>query len=375
MPMSDSHPTRSPAFVFAGGGTGGHIFPALAIAERLRERCPGARAHFLVSERPLDAEILAKLAESHEPLPAKPLIKRPLALARFAMSWGPSVRAARAAIQSLRADGPVALVAMGGFVSPPAVQGARAERAPVTLVNLDAVPGLANRWVAKRAHDVVTSTPVPGRAWELVGPIVRRAALPPADAPECRRRLGLDPDRPTLFVSGGSQGARSINTLMPALARTHADALSVWQVVHQSGRDADPDLAGAYDAVGVRASVVEFIDAVGLAWGAADLAIGRAGAGTVAEAWATRTPTVFLPYPYHADEHQRRNAEPLASAGGAVILTDHIDPDANLAEHGPELADLLASADRRARMRQALEALGPADGADRVAQRLLASRS
>ncbi|MEZ6317347.1 MAG: UDP-N-acetylglucosamine--N-acetylmuramyl-(pentapeptide) pyrophosphoryl-undecaprenol N-acetylglucosamine transferase [Phycisphaerales bacterium] len=212
---------------------------------------------------------------------------------------------------------------------------------------------------------------MPGRAWELVGPIVRRAALPPADAGACRSRLGLDPDRPTLFVSGGSQGARSINTLMSALARTNA--LAGWQVVHQTGRDADPELASAYAAVGVRASVVEFIDEVGLAWGAADLALGRAGAGTVAEAWATRTPTVFLPYPYHADEHQRRNAEPLASAGGALVLTDRIDAAANLADHAPVLADLLASADRRARMRTALEALGPADGADRVAERLLAS--
>lgn len=369
--MTNAPASTSPAFIFAGGGTGGHIFPALAIAERLRERHPLARAHFLVSERPLDAEILTKLGESHDPLPAQPLIKRPLALARFAMSWGPSVQAARAAIRSLQTDGPVALVAMGGFVSPPAVRGALAERAPVTLVNLDAVPGLANRWVAKRAHDVVTSTPVPGRAWELVGPIVRRAALPPADAGACRSRLGLDHDRPTLFVSGGSQGARSINTLMYALARTNA--LAGWQVVHQTGRDADPELAGAYAAVGVRASVVEFIDEVGVAWGAADLALGRAGAGTVAEAWATRTPTVFLPYPYHADEHQRRNAEPLAAAGGALILTDRIDAEANLAEHGRVLADLLASADRRARMRTALEALGPADGADRVAERLLAS--
>lgn len=361
-----------PAFVFAGGGTGGHIFPALAIAERLRERDPSARAHFLVSQRPLDAEILSRLGEAHGPLPAKPLIKRPLALARFAMSWGPSVRATRGTIRSLREGGPVALVAMGGFVCPPAVRGALAERAPVTLVNLDAVPGLANRFVARRAHDVVTSTPVPGRDWELVGPIVRRAALPPADAAACRERLGLDPGARTLFVSGGSQGARSINELMLALARE--GALAGWQVVHQTGRDADPAIAEAYEAAGVRARVAEFFDEVGLAWGAADLAIGRAGAGTVAEAWASRTPTVFLPYPYHADEHQRRNAEPLAAAGGAVILSDRVDPAANLAEHRGALAGLLTDASRLTAMRDALGSLGPPDGADRVAERLLATR-
>lgn len=360
-----------PAFVFAGGGTGGHIFPALAIAERLRERDPSARAHFLVSQRPLDAEILSRLGEAHEPLPAKPLIKRPLALARFAMSWGPSVRATRQLVRSLGEHGPVTLIAMGGFVCPPAVRGALAERAPVTLVNLDAVPGLANRFVARRARDVVTSTPVPGRDWELVGPIVRRAALPPAGAAECRTRLGLDPGVPTLFVSGGSQGARSINELMLAFAR--AGTLAGWQVVHQTGRDADPLIVGAYEAAGVRAHVAEFLDGVGLAWGAADLAIGRAGAGTVAEAWASRTPSVFLPYPYHADEHQRRNAEPLADAGGAEICRDRIDPGANLAEHGAMITQVLADAARREAMRRALEQIGPADGADRVAERLLAA--
>lgn len=362
--------THSRTFIFAGGGTGGHIFPALAIAEQLRAADPGAAFLYLVSSRPLDAEVLAARGERFVPLPARPLLTSPLGVARFVGSWGPSVRAARGAIREAQGRGPH-LVAMGGFVCPPAVQAARAQRVPVSLVNLDAVPGLANRWAARRAGRVLTSAPVPGRRWEAVGPIVRAQALPGGTPGECRRRLGLDPDRPTLFVSGGSQGARSINRFMAAFARAEGSALAGWQVIHQTGPDAEGGLAEAYAAGGTGAMVVPFLTEVGLAWGAADLAVARAGAGSVAEAWASRTPTVFLPYPHHADEHQRANARPLEAAGGAVVVTDRIDPEANLAEHGAMLAALLSYAQRREAMRGALAGLGPADGAARVAAALL----
>ncbi|MEX2217406.1 MAG: UDP-N-acetylglucosamine--N-acetylmuramyl-(pentapeptide) pyrophosphoryl-undecaprenol N-acetylglucosamine transferase [Phycisphaerales bacterium] len=368
----------SGVYLFAGGGTGGHIFPGLAIAEELRAKDPGARCVFLCSDRALDREILEREGADYCVIPAKPVGMRVRALWRFVRSWGPAVRATRRIISELRAGGPggagVQMVAMGGFVAAPAAQGARAEGVPVLLVNMDAVPGKANRWIARRASRVLTSCPAPGFAWEGVPPIVRRAARAGGDPRACRSALGLDPSRPTLLVTGASQGARSINRLMIRLVEQNPGALAAWQVIHQTGAGEDEPVRGAYGGAGVPALVRPFFDQMGRAWGAADLAVSRAGAGSVAEAWANQVPTVFLPYPYHRDLHQRHNARPLEEAGGAVIAADEIDETRNAAGAGRVILELLASEGRRRAMRDALKRLGPADGAARVAAALLTSR-
>lgn len=361
-------------FLFAGGGTGGHLFPGLAIAEQLERLSGGAgvRSVFLCSDRPLDAKILSREGVEFEVTPAKPVGVRPRALVRFLRSWGPSVRAARGVIARERARGAaVEVVAMGGFVAAPVVQAARVERVPVLMLNLDAAPGLANRWISKRAKVIVTTAPAPGVTWERIPPIVRRAAIAPGDAAECRRRLGLDPERPTLFVTGASQGAESINRMMALLVREHAAALAGWQVVHQTGRQENGELEEAYRAAGVPAVVFGFRNDMGVAWGCADMAVSRAGAGSVAEAWANHVPTVFMPYPYHRDQHQKKNAEPLVEAGGAVVCTDRVDAAANVDSAGAEVLSLLGDAPRRLEMKKALDKLGPADGAKRVALKLI----
>jgi UDP-N-acetylglucosamine:LPS N-acetylglucosamine transferase len=362
---------RPRTYVFAGGGTGGHIFPALAIAEQLRARGP-ARCLFLCSDRPLDAQILSREHEHYRAIPARPFGIRPLPLLRFVRSWGPAIRAARQAIRErTRAGEEVRLVAMGGFVAAPVVQAARAEHAPILLVNMDAVPGKANRWIARHASRIVTSAPVEGDSWEQVPPIVRAAATVRGTPAECRRALGLDPARNTLLITGASQGARSINALLIELVRAHPDALAGWQVIHQTGPGEDDAVRAAYDAASIPALVRPFFDQMGQAWGAADLAVSRAGAGSVAEAWGAKVPTVFLPYPYHRDEHQRHNARPLEQAGAATIIRDEIDPARNFATAGRAILDLLSSPQRRADMRIASARLGPADGAARIASILV----
>jgi UDP-N-acetylglucosamine:LPS N-acetylglucosamine transferase len=242
----------------------------------------------------------------------------------------------------------------------------------VLLVNMDAIPGKANRWIAQRATRIVTSArpgvSVPRGPWESVPPIVREAALTRLDAAGCRATLGLDPARPTLLVTGASQGARSINRLLSRLASENAAAFRGWQVIHQTGANEDAEVTAGYRAAGVPALVRPFFDGMGPAWGAADLAVSRAGAGSVAEAWANHTPTVFLPYPYHKDQHQKFNAAPLAEAGGAVIATDRIDEAANAGEAGKTILELMGSPPKRAAMRAALVKLGPADGAERIAR-------
>jgi UDP-N-acetylglucosamine--N-acetylmuramyl-(pentapeptide) pyrophosphoryl-undecaprenol N-acetylglucosamine transferase len=385
----------SGTLIFAGGGTGGHLFPGLAIAAALRERAPASvRARFICSDRPLDAEILHKEGVEFVPLAARPLSLRPRDLVRFLNSWGRCVRESRKVIRSAAphqvrsrpaGGGGIVVVAMGGYVAAPVVQAARAERIPIVLVNLDAIPGKANRWIARHARRSARAI-APGRPiaftsariergtpadWKLVPPIVRRQAIASAATPECRRLLGLDPNRRTLVVTGGSQGARSINAFLAALLEREPRAFAAWQVLHQCGRNEADPLRAAYQRAGVPALVVEFSDHMADWWGAADLALCRAGAGNVAEVWANRVPAIFLPYPYHRDQHQRYNAAVLAESGGAVIATDLVSPQRNAARVGPILIDLMSNPARLDAMRRALERLGPASGAEQIAEALL----
>jgi len=372
--------TQSPpprVFIFAGGGTGGHIYPALAVAERLREAAPDARCHVLCSTRPLDAEILRTENVPFTAIPAAPFIARPRALLRFALGWRHAVRhSADAITRALGGADPRSawLISFGGFVCPPAATAARALDLRTAVVNLDAVPGKASRLLARKA-DITLSPDGPEvpADWKRIRPVVRAAAIPGAAPEECRRRLGLAPNLRTLFVTGASQGARTINQLMEALAARHAHEFNGWQIFHQCGANAESALTAAYAKADIPAVVVPFCHNMADAWGAADLAVSRCGAGSVGEVWASKTPTVFLPYPFHKDEHQRANAAPLAQCGAALVETDLIDPADNLLVAGKEILRLLRDHPARDAMRARFEGLGPADGSFSVSSFLLSS--
>ena len=376
------------SFIFAGGGTGGHLYPGLAIDTELRAIAAasghGARSVFVCSNRPLDAGILKTAGVEFVASPASPLSLRPRGIVKFLRTWGRSIREARAVIRDERAaNASVTVVAMGGFVAAPVVQAARVERVRVLLVNLDAVPGKANRLIARRATrkplglGAFSAAKVDAefaRHWITVPPIVRREVRAARDRAECRRKLGLDPSRPVLMVTGGSQGAKSVNEFVCGFAQSDAGREPLrsggWQVLHQTGKDAEQAARAAYVAAGIDAVVQAFSDQMGDWWGAADVAIARSGAGNVAEVWATGTPTLFLPYPFHRDDHQKHNARVLVESGGAVLCTDDIAPEANLRSHAGTLAGLIGDVGKREGMRQALAGLGPADGAERVARAL-----
>jgi len=360
-------------FIFAGGGSGGHIIPALAIYEELV--ASGHTAVFVCSDRPLDAAILTREGVEFRAVPARPLSLKPRGLWRFLRGWGPSVRMGRALIRELREQGrDPRVVAMGGFVAAPVAQAARAEGVPVMLVNLDAVPGKANRLIARRVPRVVTAVPVVGPCaklgWQVVPPIVRPSAMKhgPESVSDCRRMLGLDPHRPTLLVTGGSQGAVSINRAVLRALQDDPDAFRGWQVIHQTGRGEENEARRAYAAAGVPALVQAFFDAMGVAWRASDLAVSRAGAGGVADAWAYEVPTLFMPNPYHKDQHQRHNAAGLVAAGAAQIADDRIDAALNAVGASREIAGLLRNSEPRAAMKAAFKTLGPADGAAQIAR-------
>ncbi|MFG0330520.1 MAG: glycosyltransferase [Phycisphaerales bacterium] len=366
----------SPLFIFAGGGTGGHLTPGLAIFERLREMEPSSRALFLCSDRPLDAKLLAKAGVDFEPMPARSPAIRPFPTAplRFVRGWRTSRRlATRRLHAAIEGGAPIVVVAMGGFVAAPVAAAGRAAAVPVALVNLDAAPGRANRWIADRADAVwsavATTSGTPFN--EVVGMPIRRSALAPAERDACRSRLGLDPDRSTLLITGASQGADSLNKFIVEFARERRQALDGWQILHLTGPGRDEAVRCGYAGAGVEAQIIPFLDEMGLAWGAADLAISRAGASSVAEAAANAVPTIFAPYPWHKDEHQRLNAEPLVETGGAWLVRDAVDEPGNLESIGPLLERLLSDRNEIAQARAALERRPPIDGAAGVASRLL----
>ncbi|MFO0861017.1 MAG: UDP-N-acetylglucosamine--N-acetylmuramyl-(pentapeptide) pyrophosphoryl-undecaprenol N-acetylglucosamine transferase [Phycisphaerales bacterium] len=375
-----SAPSGTLRVVFAGGGTGGHLYPALAIAEQLHERRDEIECVFYCSTRPLDARILTEESVRHVAIPARPFSLRPLALANFVRTWPGVVRRSRRHLREDREKGRTVVVAMGGFVSAPVAAAARKEKLPVLLVNLDATPGRANRWVAKRSKKVFTAAEVRGfPGWQRVPPIVRWAAIADGDRAFCRRELGLHPDHKTLLVTGASQGARTINRLLMALIERRREAFEGWQVIHQCGPVAaakdvwdDRAIAEAYRKAGIPALVKPLFREMGRVWGASDVCIGRCGAGSVGEAWANRVPCVFLPYPYHRDQHQRLNALPLERAGGALLVPDLIEVEANMPDAGAVLLDLMADTHKQERMRDKLRELGPADGAGALADAILA---
>ena len=372
MSESSTPTTHAPTIAFVGGGSGGHLSPGLAIDEALRARSATVRTVFICSDRAVDETMLGAAGAARFPVAARPPSIRPKAAWRFVRAWSTS----RSRVTDiLRAESATAVVALGGFVAAPAVAAARRLKLPVLLLNLDAPPGRANRWIARQATTTWTAPDLPAHprfAARTVGVPLRTVARATDDPAACRARLGLDPDRPVLLITGASQGARSINAFIARLIETRASTLDGWSVLHLCGQDADHEaLRLGYADAGVTAAVYPFLHTIGDAWGAASLAISRAGANSVAEIHANAVPTVFLPYPYHKDEHQRHNAEPLVQRGGAVMATDHIDPDANVADAGELVCTLLTEPEQRAAMRTIMLDHPPLDAADAVARHLL----
>lgn len=361
----------TPTVIFAGGGSGGHISPGLAIAERLKEIAPDSKSIFVCSQRAIDAAMLREAGVEFVPIPATPPSIKPLAAMRFLRNFMKSKRLVKRLLRIRKVD---RVVLLGGFIAAPVASAAKSLGIPVMLVNLDAPPGKANQWMAKRSDEVISAIALPtmpGFASQIVGMPIRRRALAPADASTCRSRLGLPPDVPTLLITGASQGATSINAFTVALARNDPSLFRGWHVLHLTGHGADEAISSAYAAASISATVLPFLDDMGLAWGAAEMAISRAGASSVAEVAANAVPTLFLPYPYHKDMHQKHNAQPVVDLGGAVMATDHIDAQKNVQHIGPVLRELLHNLHQRDSLRKKLKSQPCPDAAMTIARMLL----
>lgn len=368
-----------PTFLFAGGGTGGHLFPALAVVEHLAAACPRAKALFACTDKAIDRRVLEPAGCGYVVQPVRPIPSNPLAWPGFLMTWRRSLALARKLIDDVR---PAAVLGLGGYAAGPVVRVAAARGIRCGLLNPDAIPGKANQYLAGRAERIFTqfaSTAdcFPASVREKVAPVgcPVRPSLLGADRERSRAELGLRGDRKTLVVMGGSLGAETVNEAVLACADLLAKRAETWQVLHIAGPGKAERARAAYQAGRLSAVVLEFCDHMGAAYAAADLLIGRAGANTVAELTATGTPGVLLPYPFHRDQHQRHNAAEMAAAGAAVVIDDAADPAVNAARLGEALRPLLDDDARLAAMAVAAAELGRPAAAAAVAQWLIEAES
>ncbi len=349
--------------LLAGGGTTGHVAPLLALADCLRRRDPGTRLTALGTAEGLEARLVPEAGLPLEVVPRVPFPRRPSAdLGRLPGRLRAAVHAARRAILESRAD---VVVGFGGYVSTPAYLAARRLAVPIVVHEANSRPGLANRLGARLSPYVACAFPgTPLRGARVLGMPLRRRITTLDRAAlrgEALAAFGLLPGRPTLFVTGGSLGAQRLNTTFGA-ASPDLRAAGV-QVVHAAGRGKEVDVGGG-DHPGDGPYVVrEYLDRMELAYAVADLVVCRAGASTVSEVTALGLPAAYVPLPIGNGE-QRLNAQPVADAGGGLVVEDAAcTPDWVRST----LLPLLLDPRRLDDMGRAAAAFGIRDGDERLA--------
>lgn len=321
--------------LIAAGGTGGHVFPALATADALRRS--GDQVTFLGTSAGLEAKLVPGAGFPLQRMQMAGL--RGKGITRLLAAPFLLARAVLQARRLLKEERPAVVLGMGGFVSGPAGLAARSLGVPLVIHEQNAVPGYANRLLARFAKCVLTGFPVPGlKHSEWVGNPVRRdiAALPQPQA-RFQGRTG----KTRLLVMGGSLGARDLNrVLVEGMARLPAaERPEIW---HQTGEKHLQEVEAAYQSAGVAARVAPFIADMAEALGWADLAICRAGALTVAELACAGLGAILVPYPFAVDDHQAVNAEFMVRAGAARMMRqENLDADSLLELLRPLLQDPL----------------------------------
>ena len=357
--------------LLAGGGTGGHLYPGIAVAEAMRKLAPNVKPVFLCTSKEIDRVILEPTGFEFIPQPIIPWKKSISGTLRFAKALRETWDLVR---RVLKERVPVAVLGLGGYAAGLAVRLAAGKKIPTAILNPDVIPGEANQLLMKRAKAVYcqfeqTAEHVDNSQrskLQVTGCPIRSDIrdLPPRG--QAAARLGLDPRVNTLVVTGASLGAQTINEAV--LTMLDGVTLRGWQILHLSGRDHANAVRAGYRELSVPAVVIDFTPAMADVWSVADLAISRSGASSCAELTASGVPSILFPYPFHKDLHQRANASVLADAGAAVLLDDDKDRRKNADKLRPAVESLLYDADKRRAMSDAAKKLGKPQAAENVAQ-------
>ena len=387
-------------FLFAGGGTGGHLAPGIAVAEELRLRDPSCRCVFVGSGRAVEQRLLAGTGFESVSLSAQSL--RQLARHPLQFVTG-NLAALRDAVRLIRQHRPRAVVGLGGYASVAIVIAAGLAGVPVWLLEQNAIPGRANRWLSYWFPVCVTFDrsaswlPLKARVYQTGNPLRRsliaafRSSLTPPSQRGCDlvRGIGFQPveiaaedDRleayPTngrmLLVMGGSQGSTPVNRAVLTAIRRLRPLFEDWRIVHQTGESDCESVRRAYAELGLSCDVQPFFADVPTLYSESACIICRAGATTLTELAAAGLPSILIPYPFAADQHQVENSRVFEDAGAAEVVIER-DPASTADELQTRLARLIRSPERLDAMSVAMRRLARWDAASDVADLLLADAS
>jgi len=347
--------------LIAGGGTGGHLFPGIALAEEVVTRHHANDVLFVGTERGLEARAVPRAGFRLETIDATGVKGRGLA------GWvGGLLRVPRAIAQSmriLRAWRPDVVVGVGGYASFPVVMAAWIAGIPTAIQEQNALPGLTNRVLGRIVRAVFVAFDearafFPEEKVQNVGNPIRKALMENFLRPRARH------ERFQLLIFGGSQGAHAINVAAVEAAKRLGDLRDRIEILHQTGRQDIEETRAGYEAAGVRAEVVEFIDDMSSAYARSDLVICRSGATTLAELTVCKKAAILVPFPHAADNHQEVNARALVEKGAAVMIRQQELSGERLAA---EIRALVEDPERRQRMERAAGLLGRPEAAKEIA--------
>jgi len=355
-----------PKILIAGGGSGGHVAPAIASAEALSALgCNVTLAH---STRTIDHSMASQTPFERIEMKAKPFKTSPLGFLRFTKGFINTNKQMSKYIQKNRID---CVLGTGGFVAAPAIHAARKMGCPTVLLNLDDPPGKANALAVRWADKVLSTVNCQLQNMKLIAPPLRSCVIAQTKDIASYEKYQCDPQKLTLLITGASQGASTINVFIPELAKRNTTAFQDWQIVHIAGAGNVKKVENLWRKTSIKFKVIDFAHHMGALWSIADLAITRGGANTIAEIGFNAIPSIVMPYPYHKDDHQRINALSLERVGGVRIETDYKDTEANIQHCGATLLKLLNQHKERFQMHQALTSLPIENGAEVIARTCL----
>jgi len=371
-------------YILAGGGSGGHLYPGLAVAEALRELNPEAGILFLCTERTIDERILAETGFSFIPQPIVPLPRKLSQVWNFYSCWRDSIGLCKGVFQR---EQPRAVLGLGGFASGPALKVAAKMAIPTAMLNPDAVPGIANRYARRHAQKIFLQWETSRQYFEkdqtkcvVTGCPIRKSIIGKAEGKrqkaekkEAKSALGLDESKNLLVVMGGSQGGHNVNRAVVVCLkekRCAVHTLPDWQILHLAGKEDRKQVSKEYEQAGMAVTVWAYTEQMDRVLAGAELVIGRAGASTLAELAAAGAPSILLPYPYHKDQHQLRNAEIFVEAGAAKIVRDACNEEKTAQSLAAVLDDSMIEGELR-KMADAASKLAQPEAAKRVAEELI----